>query len=86
MADLSGERAPADLLWQTVRTLPEPRPAVVFSAIDNYWGAVHVSQDGGDVMKAPVPDTLPKIVENVLHSQGSDNPSRVPSSQIRMEG
>ena len=76
VADLSGERAPADLLWQTVRTLPEPRPAVVFSANDNYWGAVHVSQDGGYVMKGPVPDALPQIVENVLHSQGLDTPAR----------
>jgi CheY-like chemotaxis protein len=31
VADLSDEYAPADLLWQTVKTLPEPRPAVVFS-------------------------------------------------------
>ena len=86
VADLSGERAPADLFWQTVNKLPEPRPAVVFSANDNYWGAVHVSQDGGYVMKGPVPDALPKIVENVLCSQSLDSPTIVPSSQIRMEG
>ena len=86
VADLSGEHAPSNLLWRTVKALPEPRPAVVFSTDANYWGAVHVSQNGHYAMKSPLPDALPKIVENVLHSQGSDNPSRVPSSQIRMEG
>ena len=86
VADLSGERAPADLFWQTVNKLPEPRPAVVFSTDANNWGAVHVPQDGGYVMKGPVPDAMPKIVENLLHSQEVDNPARDASEQISMEG
>ena len=86
VADLSGESVPVDLLWRTVKKLPEPRPAVVFSMDASNWGAVHVSQNGHYAMKSPLPDALSKIVDNILHSQGSDNPSRVPSSQIRMEG
>ena len=77
VADLSGERAPADLLWQTVKALPEPRPAVVFSMDASNWGAVYVSQDGGYAMKGPMPEALPKTVENVLYGQGLDNPPRV---------
>ena len=61
-------------------------PAVVFSTDANYWGAVHVSPNGHYAMMSPLPDALPIIVENVLHSQSPDNPSRVPNCQIRMEG
>ncbi|BEQ13865.1 hypothetical protein [Desulfoferula mesophila] len=85
VADLSGEHDPADLLWRTVTTLPEPRLPVVFSTNANYWGAVYVSQDGNYEMKVPLPDALPEVVENVLYRQGLDNSSGAASSQTRME-
>ena len=86
VADLSGEHAPADLLWQTVKALPEPRPAVVFSTDANNWGAVHVSQDGHYSMRSPMPEALPKIVTNILYRHSLENPPVVTGSQRPMKG
>ena len=80
VADLSGEHAPSDLLWRSVKALPEPRPAVVFSTDANYWGAVHVSHNGHYAMKSPLPDALSKIVDNVLYGQGLENSPKVSSN------
>lgn len=86
VADLSGEHAPTNLLWQTVKELPEPRPAVVFSMGANNWGELHVYQGGDYAMKSLLSGALPKIVENVLCSQGLKNPPVVPGSQRPMKG
>ncbi|MBU1154498.1 MAG: hypothetical protein KKC30_00830 [Proteobacteria bacterium] len=86
VAHITDEHAPADLFWQTVKKLREPRPAVVFSTDANNWGAVHVSPYGGYAMESPKPETLTKIVENVLYRQGLENPPVVPGSQRPMKG
>ncbi len=38
VADLSGERPPADLLWQTVAVVPEASLAVIYSPDAVSWG------------------------------------------------